>query len=186
MADEGAFCLFHAHEPVDLLPNDEGTNFKNTDLQCDLQVSSRQRKECAFNASSRRRGLLVARGNRKNGMHFPIQGWSVGWKGAKANATFLSLDNADDDFHCHYSPSNNGLLRMYAMQHMFERSYSGSMKQTCGCGYKHLAKLVSRCDCTRSGRGDNNCAKWHASQLVAATQETNAVRCNNCNARSNL
>merc|ERR1719199_1834294 len=24
MADEGAFCLFHAHEPIDLLPNDEG------------------------------------------------------------------------------------------------------------------------------------------------------------------
>jgi hypothetical protein len=96
------------------------------------------------------------------------------------------LENADDNFHCHYSPNNNGLLRVYAMQHMYERSYSGSMKQTCGCGYKHLAKLVSRCDCTRSGRGDNNCAQWHAEQLVSVTKDTNPVGCNNCNAIDKL
>merc|ERR1712167_291246 len=134
MADEGAFCLFHAHEPLDLLPNDEGTNFRNTDLQCNLQVSSRQSKECAFDPASRRRGLVRRQGDRSNGLHFPIRGSSVGWKGAKANFSFLDLENADDDFHCHFSPNNNGLLRVYAMQHMFERSYSGAMKQTCGCG----------------------------------------------------
>jgi len=110
----------------------------------------------------------------------------VGWSGIKANMTFLDLENADDDFHCHYSPSNSGLLRVYAMQHMFERSYSGSMKRTCGCGYKHLAKLVSRCDCTRSGRGDNNCAQWHGSQLIEVTKDTHPVRCNNCNSKSNI
>merc|ERR1712070_67466 len=186
MADEGAFCLFHAHETADLLPNDESNGFRNTDLQCHLQVSSRHHRECAFDPTSRRRGLIRKRGDRLNGLNYPVQGWTVGLNASKANMSFLDLENADDDFHCHYTPNNNGLLRGYAMQHMFERSYSGAMKYTCGCGYKHLANLVSRCDCTRSGRADNNCAKWHGSQLIEATKETHAVRCNNCNAKDNL
>jgi len=186
MADEGAFCLFHAHEPVDLLPNDEGQNFQNTDLQCDLQVSSRQRRQCEFNPSSRRRGLVTKRGNMHNGINYPVRGSTIGWSGSKANITFLKLENADDTFHCHYSPNNNGLLRTYAMQHMFDRNYVGSMKRTCGCGYKYLAQLVSRCDCTRSGARDNNCAKWHSKQLTEVTSATNPVRCNNCNANDNL
>lgn len=186
MADEGAFCLWHAHEPVDLLPNDEGTNFRNTDLQCHLQASSRESRQCAFDPSSRRRGLVKERGDRNNGKNYPVLGSKVGWQGHKTNISFLKLENADDHFHCHYTPSNTGLLRMYAMQHMFERSYVGSMRQTCGCGYKHLAQLVSRCDCTRSGRGDNNCAKWHRRQLIEATSASNAVRCNNCNSDDEL
>merc|ERR1711988_36421 len=185
-ADEGAFCLWHAHEPVDLLPNDEGTNFRNTDLQCHLQVSSRHRRECVFNPENRRRGLVKKRGDRKNGLNYPVNGSTIGWDGPKANLTFLHLRNADDDFHCHYSPNNNGLLRVYAMQHMFDRNYIGSMRRTCGCGYKHLAQLVSRCDCTRSGRADNNCARWHREQLIEATRDTRPVRCNNCNANDNL
>merc|ERR1711907_277520 len=187
-ADEGAFCLWHAHEPVDLLPNDEGTNFRNTDLQCHLQVSSRHRKQCAFDPSpsSRRRGLVTRRGDRNNAENYPVRGSTIGWEGTKANMSFLKLENADDHFHCHYSPNNNGLLRVYAMQHMFDRNYIGSMRKTCGCGYKHLAQLVSRCDCTRSGRRDNNCAKWHETKLTEATSNTHAVRCNNCNANDNL
>jgi hypothetical protein len=186
-ADEGAFCLWHAHSPIDLLPNDEGKNFRNTDLQCDLQVSSRQRRQCGFNPNSRRRGLVTKRGDRRNGLNYPVRGKNIGWSDtAKENMTFLSLKNADDNFHCHYSPNNNGLLRVYAMQHMFDRNYIGSMKRTCGCGYKHLAQLVSRCDCTRSGRADNNCAEWHREQLTNATEAVNPVRCNNCNANSNL
>jgi len=186
MADEGAFCLFHAHEPVDLLPNDEGANFQNTDLQCNLQVSSRHRRQCEFNPTSRRRGLVAKLGNMQYGMKYPVRGSTIGWTGSKANMTFLKLDNADDTFHCHYSPNNNGLLRVYAMQHMCDRNYVGSMKRTCGCGYKHLAQLVSRCDCTRSGARDNNCAKWHSKQLTEATNTVNPVRCNNCNANDNL
>lgn len=185
-ADEGAFCLWHAHEPIDLLPNDEGKNFRNTDLQCHLQASSRERRQCEFNPESRRRGLVTKRGNRHNAENYPVRGSTIGWNGSKANMTFLSIKNADDDFHCHYSPNNNGLLRVYAMQHMFDRDYIGSMRRTCGCGYKHLAQLVSRCDCTRSGRADNNCAKWHRAQLIEATKETHPVRCNNCNANDNL
>jgi hypothetical protein len=181
-ADEGAFCLWHAHEPLDLLPNDEGKNFRNTDLQCHLQTSSRQRRQCKFNPESRRRGLVTQRGDRHNGLNYPVQGSTIGWTGSKANMTFLNIKNSDDDFHCHYSPNNNGLLRVYAMQHMFDRNYIGSMRMTCGCGYKHLSQLVSRCDCTRSGRADNNCAKWHRAQLIEATNDTHPVRCNNCNA----
>merc|ERR1711988_869921 len=79
MADEGAFCLWHAHEPVDLLPNDEGTNFRNTDLQCHLQTSSRQRRQCAFKPENRRRGLVRKRGDRKNGLHYPVKGSTIGW-----------------------------------------------------------------------------------------------------------
>jgi len=185
-ADEGAFCFFHAHEPVDLMPNDEGTNFRNTDLACHLQVSSSKRKQCAFDPSSRRRGLVQQRGDRQNGKNYPVLGSTIGWGGSKASLPFLKLENADDNFHCHFTPSNTGLLRVYAMQHMYERSYSGAMRKTCGCGYKHLAQLVSRCDCTRSGRADNNCAKWHATQLIAATNSTHPVRCNNCNSKNNL
>jgi hypothetical protein len=186
LADEGAFCLWHAHEPVDLLPNDEGKNFRNTDLQCHLQTSSREKKQCEFIPNNRRRGLVKKRGSRFNAEHYPVKGSTIGWQGSKANMAFLKLENADDHFHCHYSPSNNGLLRIYAMQHMFDRNYVGSMRKTCGCGYKHLAQLVSRCDCTRSGRRDNNCARWHAPQLAEATNGTHAVRCNNCKAKHNL
>merc|ERR1712072_1165677 len=165
---------------------DEGTNFRNTDLQCHLQVSSRHRKQCKFDPSSRRRGLVQKRGDRHNEENYPVRGSTIGWGGSKANMTFLKLENADDHFHCHYSPNNNGLLRVYAMQHMFDRNYVGTMRKTCGCGYKHLAQLVSRCDCTRSGRGDNNCAKWHKKQLIRATKDVNPVRCNNCKKNHNL
>lgn len=186
MADEGAFCLWHAHEPVDLLPNDEGTNFRNTDLQCHLQVSSNKRKQCKFNPNGRRRGLVKKRGSRHNGENFPVNGSVVGLTGGKASMEILKLMNADDQFHCHYTPSNTGLLRMYTMQHMFDRNYHGSMQKLCGCGYRHLAQLVSRCDCTRTGRADNNCARWHRLKLIEATQSSNPVRCNNCNAKDNL
>merc|ERR1719236_440746 len=60
MADEGAFCLFHAHEPIDLLPNDEGKNFRNTDLQCHLQASSRSQRQCAFDPKTNK--LVKKRG----------------------------------------------------------------------------------------------------------------------------
>jgi hypothetical protein len=185
-ADEGAFCLFHAQETDDLLPNDESNGFSNTDLQCHLQTSSRQRRQCAFDPKSRRRGLITKRGDRHNGLNYPVLGSTIGLNGSKANMNFLNIMNSDDYFHCHYTPNNNGFLRVYAMQHMFDRNYVGSMRSTCGCGYKHMAQLVSRCDCTRSGRADNNCAKWHTTKLIEATNATHPVRCNNCNANDNL
>lgn len=182
-ADEGAFCLWGLQEPVDSLPNDEGTNFRNTDLTCSLQVSSRSSEKCAYDPEKNK--LLRQRGDRENAANYPILGSQVGWSGAAANETFLSLEDSDDYFHCHYSPSNSGLLRMFTVQHMFERSYPGALKRKCGCGYKFLSKLVSRCDCTRSGKADNGCARWHQTLLTRATK-SNPVKCNNCNKNQNL
>jgi hypothetical protein len=185
-ADEGAFCLWHlpAEELNDYLPNDEG-GFSNTDLACRLQTGSARSRQCAFNPSSRRRGLVSHHGNYSNKQNYPIMGSEVGWTGDKANVSFLTQANAYDAFHCHYTPQNNGLLRMYAFQHMYERNYPGALRRTCGCGFKHLSNLVSRCDCTRNGVRSNNCATWHRETLRRAT-EPNPVGCNNCNTATNL
>lgn len=182
-ADEGSFCLWGLQEPVDFLPNDEGTNFRNTDLACPLQVSSREEMQCAYDPESG--DLLRERGDRRHRDNYPVLGSQVGWEGAAANATFLSVEDAGDYFHCHYSPSNSGLLRMFALQHMFERNYPGALKRKCGCGYKFLSNLVSRCDCTRSGKADNGCAQWHSTLLTRATKD-HPVKCNNCNQNHNL
>ena len=44
---------------------------------------------------------------------------------------------------------------------MLERLYTGSAHLHCFCGFKHLGKLVDRCDCTRSGETNNNCLTEH-------------------------
>jgi hypothetical protein len=183
LADEGAFCLWHVREPVDWLPNDEGKNFKNTDLACSKQVSSREKTRCRYDPENNK--LLKERGDRDNRKNYPIKGAAVGWKGNASKATFLSIDASDDFFHCHYCTTNECLLRLYAFQHMFERNYAGSLKRTCGCGYKHLANLVSRCDCTRSGKKSNNCPKWQRHILGNRTKDS-PVKCNNCNADDKL
>lgn len=187
-ADEGAFCLWQLpdHEYSDYLPNDESDGFSNTDLACRLQTGSARQRSCEFNPSSRRRNHLVQRrGQYSNKQNYPVLGSEVGWTGKKGNESFLTLDNAYDKFHCHFTPENSGLLRMYAMQHMYERNYPGSLKRTCGCGYKFLSNIVSRCDCTRNGVRSNNCATWHQDTLRRAT-EPHPVSCNNCNSVSKL
>merc|ERR1719277_543797 len=93
-------------------------------------------------------------------------------------------DAAYDEFHCHYSPTNTGVMRVYTIQHMYERHYAGSMKR-CTCGYKHMSNVVSRCDCTRSSKQDNNCAVWHRRLLKQATPDV-PVKCNNCNDQTNI
>jgi hypothetical protein len=183
MADEGAFCLWHYLEPRDELPNDEGANLANTDLDCSLQVSSERTPRCKYDSATDE--LVRQRGHYSNKANYPVLGASVGWTGSKADAVFLGEEDAYDRFHCHFTPENSGFLRMYAFQHMFERSYPGAMKRTCGCGYKHMAGLVSRCDCTRSGRGNNNCATWHRQTLIRGTNSS-PVRCNNCDNDGNL
>jgi hypothetical protein len=179
-ADEGSFCLWHYMEPIDMLPNDEGDNFANTELACSKQVSVHSTKQCGFDPTSRRRGLYSQRGSRFNKDNYPILGSQVGWTGSAADKAFLDVGDAYDRFHCHFSPSNTGSLRVYALQHMYERNYPGELKRKCGCGYRRMANLVSRCDCTRSSKEDNNCAKWHQYVLGNATKD-HPVRCNNCN-----
>jgi len=182
-ADEGAFCLWDLKEPVDSLPDDEGTNFDNTDLACSLQVSSRSTFQCAYDPKTNK--LSRHRGKRSNAANYPVMGSDIGWKGSAAKEIFLTDEDANDYFHCHYTPSNSGLLRMFALQHMYERNYPGALKRKCGCGYKFMSNLVSRCDCTRSGKADNGCAKWHSTLLTRATKGQ-PVKCNNCNRNDNL
>merc|ERR1712187_390791 len=182
MADEGAFCLWQVKEVRDEVPTDE-TGFRNTDLSCDLQISSKNTYNCAYNSTTDQ--LIQKRGHYSNKENYPVMGTSVGWTGRKSNVEFLKEEDAYDDFHCHYTPENSGFLRMYALQHMYERNYVGAMKRTCGCGYKHMANLVSRCDCTRNGRQSNNCATWHKRNLIRDTQSS-PVRCNNCNDEDNI
>jgi len=182
MADEGAFCLWQTTELRDELPNDE-TGFRNTDLACPLQISSDKISQCAYNSTTDK--LIQQRGHYSNKANYPVIGDSVGWTGSKAGMKFLEEADAYNDFHCHYTPENSGFLRMYALQHMYERNYVGAMKRTCGCGYKHMANLVSRCDCTRNGRQSNNCAKWHKKNLIRDTKSA-PVRCNNCNSEDNI
>merc|ERR1712032_667438 len=186
-ADEGAFCLWHldGHEKHDHLPNDEGNGFSNTELACRLQTGSSNKRDCAFNYQGRRRGLVSQRGHYSNKANYPVLGAEIGWPGVKGNVTFLSEETAHDAFHCHYTPENSGLLRMFNLQHMYERSYPGALRRTCSCGYRHMKNLVSRCDCTRNGVRSNNCAVWHRETLLRATKPI-AVRCNNCNTKSNL
>eukprot|EP01036_Dinobryon_divergens_P033802 gene33802-43680_t len=62
----------------------------------------------------------------------------------------LMTKNSNYSFHCHFSPTNFGVARIYSQQHMLERLYTGSAHQHCFCGYKYLGNLVDRCDCTRS------------------------------------
>jgi len=181
-ADEGAFCLWHVREPVSWLPNDEGTNFANTDLACSRQVSQGRNTACAYDPRTKK--LILKRGNRSNFLNYPILGKEVGWTGPHANDVFLPGSAAYDSYHCHYSPTNAGVMRVYTIQHMYERNYAGSMKR-CACGYKHMSNIVSRCDCTRSSRANNNCAVWHSRLLKQATPDT-PVRCNNCNDNTNI
>jgi len=184
-ADEGAFCLWHLprEEDSDYLPNDEEDGFSNTALACRLQTGSSTERQCEFNTSSR--SLVTRRGHYSNKQNYPVMGSEVGWSGEKGNETFLTQDDAYDVFHCHFTPENSGLLRMYEFQHMYERNYPGAMKRTCGCGYKFMSNLVSRCDCTRNGVRSNNCATWHQDVLRRAT-EPHPVRCNNCNTATKL
>merc|ERR1712099_100417 len=187
--DEGGFCLWHYREPLEHLPNDEGTNFKNTDLACSLQVSSYRQHACYYDPSVGRRRdngqVKNRRGSRHMAANYPVTNARVGLTGPMENQTFLSLDDAYDIYHCHYSTSNSGLLRVWAMQHMYERNYAGSMVRTCRCGVKHMSNIVSRCDCTRSHRQNNNCATWHRKQLLDATV-AEPVSCNNCNNNDNF
>merc|ERR1712241_1294442 len=185
-ADEGAFCVWHLpeNEYLDYLPNDEG-GFDNTDFACRLQTGSSRNKQCAFDPSSRRRQLVSQRGHPSNKANYPVMGREVGWMGAESSVPFLSLGDAYDVAHCHFTIENSGFLRVFAFQHMYERSYPGSLRRTCGCGYEYMSNLVSRCDCTRNGVRSNNCAVWHRETLRKATEPV-PVKCNNCNADTNL
>mmetsp|Transcript_30715 Transcript_30715/g.57229 ORF Transcript_30715/g.57229 Transcript_30715/m.57229 type:complete len:1157 (+) Transcript_30715:61-3531(+) len=181
MADEGGFCLWYLADRNLELPDDESGGFKNTELANFL----------LFDEDLRTRKYIEVNGKYYDADNIP--GYppnEVNWDeftyrklGIDSDEPLVDKDNHDKYFHCHYSPTNFGMARIYIQQHMLERIYPGSMHKHCFCGYKHLGHFVSRCDCTRSGERNGQCQKHHRTQLATETYlETGEyVYCNNGN-----
>eukprot|EP00931_Biecheleriopsis_adriatica_P045037 TRINITY_DN2580_c0_g1_i1.p1 TRINITY_DN2580_c0_g1~~TRINITY_DN2580_c0_g1_i1.p1 ORF type:complete len:1065 (+),score=225.78 TRINITY_DN2580_c0_g1_i1:94-3195(+) len=73
-------------------------------------------------------------------------------------------------YHCHYTPRNSGSMRVHSFQHQAERHYPGSVRQICGCDWRKLGMLVSRCDCTLDGEANGGCRKAEMEMLNEHTQ----------------
>lgn len=179
LADEGGFCIWYYANQYIALPDDESGGFQNTELAYFLLTDPNQmsnKYELLF-------GELYSMdidGHRSN--------WN-NWRnltrrqvGQNSDAPVFPSQAANYSYHCHYTPTNFGMARVYSQQHMLERLYTGSAYQHCFCGYKYLGNLVDRCDCTRSGEQSNNCLTEHYQQLYEETfHETGQyVSCNNC------
>jgi len=185
LADEGGFCLWYLEDPDLELPDDESNGFRNTEIAHFLAVSEETSTRKYFYFPEYQEAHDASfRGHEVNRDNWDLLTYEklgrVGEDGA-----FLGEEFENYDFHCHMSPTNFGITRIYMQQHMLERLYPGQFKKHCFCGYKHLAHLVSRCDCTLNGVRNNNCRSEHRPLLWEATQRENGevVRCNNCNNR---
>lgn len=181
LADEGGFCLWYLSDPTLELPDDEDNGFQNTELAHFLlyDETKRSRKyielyDTLFSANN----IPGHAGNEVNWDHF-----TYGLLGFDSQEPLIEKSNSAYDFHCHYSPTNFGVARIYLQQHMLERIYPGSMHKHCFCGYKHLGHFVTRCDCTRSGEQNGQCQEHHRKQLWTETyhQTGEYVYCNNGN-----
>jgi len=73
-------------------------------------------------------------------------------------------------YHCHYTPRNSGAVRVHSFQHQAERHYPGAIRQICGCDWRKLGMLVSRCDCTLDGEANGGCRKAEMEMLNEHTQ----------------
>jgi len=193
MADEGGFCLWYLEDPRLTLPDDESGGFRNTDLVHHLVVSPDARgAQYRHYPQYAKEELLPLRVGELYRAELPGHevnrpNWAqvtLDYLGrTDSKEPFLGAEYSDYDFHCHYSPTNFGMTRIYMQQHMLERLYPGSFKKHCFCGYQHLGKVVARCDCTLDGNRNNNCKYEHYGRLYDATVKENGeyVRCNNCN-----
>jgi len=74
-------------------------------------------------------------------------------------------------YHCHYTPRNSGAVRVHSFQHQAERHYPGAVRQVCGCDWRKLGMLVSRCDCTLDGEANGGCRKAEMDMLNEHTQK---------------
>jgi hypothetical protein len=181
LADEGGFCLWYLDDPTLELPDDEDNGFTNTELANFLLYDEDKRTRKYIEVNNR----LYAASN--------IPGYppnEANWDeltyrklGLNSDEPLVEKFNHNKSYHCHYSPTNFGLARIYIQQHMLERIYPGSMHKHCFCGYKHLGHFVDRCDCTRSGERNGQCQKHHREQLWTETyrQTGEYVYCNNGN-----
>lgn len=179
MADEGGFCLWYLDDRNLELPDDESNGFKNTELANFL----------LFDEDKRTRKYIEVNGkyyDADNIAGYPPN--EANWDdftyrklGLESDEPLIEKFNHNKSYHCHFSPTNFGIARIYIQQHMLERIYPGSMHKHCFCGYKHLGHFVNRCDCTRSGDRNNECQKHHRTQLATETylQTGEYVYCNN-------
>lgn len=180
LADEGGFCLWYYDDPVRALPNDESGGFQNTELAHFLLVDP----SLSTNKYIKLYDKLYEAGD--------IEGHAdnaANWRrlsrrqlGQNSDLPVFPPQSFNYSFHCHFSPTNYGVARIYSQQHMLERLYTGSAHQHCFCGYKYLGWLVDRCDCTRSGEDSNNCQAEHEKLLFEETfvETGEYVKCNNC------
>jgi hypothetical protein len=185
LADEGGFCLWYVSDRDLYLPDDEQNGFRNTELAHFLQYHENRNSRYYVNLyddlySASVPGHAI---NEANWDDLTLQK-----VGIDSDEPLMDKSVSDDYFHCHFSPTNFGLSRIYFQQHMLERLYPGSLHKHCFCGYKHIGNLVSRCDCTRSGDRNGQCQTEHEKLLWEETyRETGQyVFCNNgnCNGQS--
>jgi len=74
-------------------------------------------------------------------------------------------------YYCHYTPRNSGSMRVHSFQHQAERHYPGAIRQICGCDWRKLGMIVSRCDCTLDGEANGGCRKAEMEMLNEHTQK---------------
>jgi len=185
LADEGGFCLWYLKDQFLTLPDDESNGFHNTDLADWLAFtkSTSTNKYFMFEQYNR---LYKADldGHPKNAVNWDslTYGNVFGAQSVSVDPTVSVIPKAYEnyDFHCHHSPTNFGISRIYLQQHMLERLYPGAFAKHCFCGIKHMGKLVTRCDCTLDGVRNSNCRKEHRQSLYEWTNRTNGalVYCN--------
>jgi hypothetical protein len=181
LADEGGFCLWYLDDPTLELPDDEDNGFENTELAYNLLFDEDRTTRKYIEIYGELYPAVGIPGhsvNEANWEHF-----TYGLLGFDSDEPLVEKSNHDKAYHCHYSPTNFGMARIYIQQHMLERIYPGSMHKHCFCGYKHLGHFVDRCDCTRSGERNGQCQEHHREQLWTETyhQTGEYVYCNNGN-----
>jgi len=180
LADEGGFCLWYYPNEFIALPDDESNGFHNTELAHFLLTDPNMR--------TNKYELLY-----DSLYSFSVDGHTTNmanWNSLTRRKVGMNVDSSvfpqaayNYSYHCHFSPTNFGVARIYTQQHMLERLYTGSAHQHCFCGYKNLGYLMDRCDCTRSGEQSNSCLKEHEKLLYEETHKETGeyVKCNNCN-----
>lgn len=185
LADEGGFCLWYVPDRDLYLPDDEQNGFQNTELAHFLQYHEELKSRYYVNLYDSLYFTNVE-GHAENEANW--DDLTMKKVGIDSDELLLDKSASDDYFHCHFSPTNFGISRIYFQQHMLERLYPGSFEKHCFCGYKHIGNLVGRCDCTRSGDQNGRCQTEHEKMLWEETyHETGQyVFCNNgnCNGQS--
>ena len=182
LADEGGFCLWYLEDPTLTLPDDESNGFSNTELAHFLQYDPSARSRKYINLYDELYSASNIPGHPENEVNWETLTYR-NTLGIPSDEFVIDKAHSGDKFHCHFSPTNFGVGRIYAHQHMLERIYPGAMHKHCFCGYKNLGHFITRCDCTRSGEANGNCQEHHRNLLFEETfRETGEyVYCNNNN-----